>query len=84
MHPKKELPNHVRKANEVHWLELDENIGPATTLFCMGPQVRDWGFLVNKTTKKTQWIQHENYLTNYQDYHKRYVEPKIAMSKKKI
>jgi len=49
----------------------------------MGPQLREWGFLVNKTKTKTQWIQHENYLENYKDYHKRYIEPKIALSKKK-
>ena len=73
------------KAKEFHWLELDESVGPATTLFFMGPQQRDWGFLVNRTKQKTQWIQWENYLTNYKDYHKRYIEPKIqmAMSRKK-
>ena len=31
----------MRKANDYHWLELDENVGPATTLFFMGPQQRD-------------------------------------------
>ena len=46
----------IRKANDYHWLELNEN-GTATTLFFMGPQVRDWGFL-----KNNKWIQHENYL----------------------
>jgi hypothetical protein len=45
-----------RKANEYHWLELAEN-GTATTLFFMGAQQRDWGFL-----KNNKWIQHENYL----------------------
>ena len=45
-----------RKANDYHWLELAEN-GTATTLFFMGPQQRDWGFL-----KNNKWIQHENYL----------------------
>lgn len=72
-----------RKAKEFHWLELDESVGPATTLFFMGPQQRDWGFLVNRTKQKTQWIQWENYLENYKDYHKKYIEPKMAMSKKK-
>ena len=46
----------VRKANDYHWLEL-ENEKPVTTLFFMGPQSRDWGFL-----KNGKWIQHENYL----------------------
>jgi hypothetical protein len=74
-----------RKAKEFHWLELDESVGPATTLFFMGRQQRDWGFLVNRTKEKTQWIQWENYLNNYKDYHRKYIEPKMAMamSKKK-
>jgi hypothetical protein len=46
----------LRKANDYHWLELAEG-GTATTLFFMGPQQRDWGFL-----KNNKWIQHENYL----------------------
>jgi len=46
----------IRKANDYHWLELAEG-GTATTLFFMGPQQRDWGFL-----KNNKWIQHENYL----------------------
>ena len=71
-----------RKAREFHWLELEEGT-PATTLFFMGPQQRDWGFLVNRTKQKTQWIQWENYLNNYKEYHQRYIEPKIAMSRKK-
>lgn len=66
-----------RKAKDFHWLELDENVGPATTLFFMGTKQRDWGFLINKTKNKTQWIQWEHYLNNYKDYHKRYIEPKI-------
>jgi hypothetical protein len=73
-----------RRAKEFHWLELDWMVGPATTLFFMGPQQREWGFLVDKTKKKTQWIQWENYLTNYKDYHTRFIEPKVqAMSRKK-
>jgi hypothetical protein len=51
----------IRGAKDYHWLELDENVGPATTLFFMGPQVRDWGFLKGSNTK-TDWIQHEKYL----------------------
>lgn len=50
----------IRKANEYHWLELDWMIGYATTLFFMGPQQREWGFLSN--TKKTKWIKHDEYL----------------------
>lgn len=74
-----------RGAKEFHWLELDPAIGSATTLFFMGKQQRDWGFLINKSRQKTQWIQWENYLENYKDYHKRFIEPKAqAMSRKKI
>ena len=51
----------IRGANDYHWLELDENVGPATTLFFMGPQLRDWGFLKG-SDKKSDWIQHEEYL----------------------
>lgn len=49
-----------RKAKEFHWLELDESVGPATTLFFMGPQQRDWGFLI-----KNKWIHWETYLEKY-------------------
>ena len=70
----------IRKAKEYHWLELDDN-RPTTTLFFMGPQQREWGFLINKTKTKQQWIQHENYLNNYSDYHDRYVT-KVATKKK--
>jgi hypothetical protein len=70
-----------RKAKEFHWLELDKKIGPATTLFIMGPQQRDWGFLVYKKKESPQWIQWNNYLDNYQDYHKEYIEPKILKRK---
>jgi len=73
----------IRRANEFHWLELDEQRGPATTLFFMGPQQREWGFLVDKTKSKTQWVENEYYLTNYQDYHKKYIEPKAMASRKK-
>lgn len=75
----------MRGAKDYHWLEMDPEVGSATTLFFMGPQQRDWGFLVNRTKTKTQWIQWENYLNNYRDYHKRYIEPKIVQmaSKKK-
>lgn len=46
-----------RSAHEYHWLELDETVGPATTLFIMGPQQREWGFL------KGGWVQYEKYLS---------------------
>ena len=46
----------IRKAHDYHWLELEEGKS-ATTLFFMGPQSRDWGFL-----KNGEWVQHENYL----------------------
>jgi hypothetical protein len=74
-----------RGAGEYHWLELDEGVGPATTLFFMGRQQREWGFLVDRAKKKTQWIQWEHYLNNYKEYHKRYIEPKMTQmaSKKK-
>jgi hypothetical protein len=75
-----------RKAKEFHWLELDGD-QPAVTLFFMGKQQRDWGFLTNTKTGRTRWIQWENYLKNYKTYHKLYIEPKIktihAFSKKK-
>jgi hypothetical protein len=73
----------LRKANEFHWLELDED-KPTTTLFFMGPQQRDWGFLVDKTKTKTQWIQWQYYLTNYKDYHNRMVKPKMSVKKQKV
>jgi len=45
-----------RSAKEYHWLELD-NEQPATTLFFVGPQQRDWGFL-----NQGKWINHEDFL----------------------
>lgn len=66
-----------RKAKEFHWIELDPKKGPATTLFIMGKQCRDWGFLVDRNKNKTQWIQWENYLNNYKEYHKKFILPKI-------
>jgi hypothetical protein len=41
---------------EFHWLEL-ENEQPVTTLFFMGPQQREWGFL-----DCGEWIHHEEFL----------------------
>lgn len=52
-----------RKAKELHWLELD-NGKPATTLFFMGKQEREWGFLVDKNVSKIAWMHHNQYLNN--------------------
>ena len=49
-----------RSSEELHWLELDEKVGPATTLFFMGPQVRKWGFVINNN-----WIRHDKCLDNW-------------------
>jgi len=50
----------------------------------MGPQQRDWGFLIDRTKQKVQWIQWQHYLDNYKDYHNRYIQPKVvAMTRKK-
>lgn len=74
----------MRKATEFHWLEMHPDKNSATTLFFMGPQQRDWGFLITKFKSNKHWVQWENYLKNYKQYHKTYVEPQIyAMSKKK-
>lgn len=58
----------LRGSNELHWLECDPSVGPATTLFFMGPQVRDWGFVV-KSDKHgtTKWIQHEECFANWNE-----------------
>ena len=53
-----------RKAEELHWLELDPEVGPATTLFFMGPQVREWGFIV----RGYQWVRHDQCLDNWGYY----------------
>lgn len=70
-----------RSATEMHYLELDEE-RPATTLFFMGPQQREWGFLVEAKKGKFRWVKHEHYLTDWQDYHEKYVMPKAASIKK--
>lgn len=51
----------MRKSNEFHWLEMDPEVGPATTLFFMGPQVREWGFMV----EGSRWVQHDQCLENW-------------------
>lgn len=52
-----------RKAKELHWLELDDNM-PATTLFFMGPQQREWGFIVKNARGNDKWINWKEYLNN--------------------
>lgn len=69
----------IRKANEFHWLELDEE-RPATTLFFMGPQQRDWGFLVETKPGKHRWVKNEHYLTSWSTYHSKYVLSKTSKS----
>jgi hypothetical protein len=51
----------LRKAKELHWLELD-NDNPATTLFFMGPQQREWGFLVKDNRGRDKWIKWTEFL----------------------
>jgi hypothetical protein len=70
-----------RSAGEYHWLELDENVGPATTLFFMGRQQREWGFLVQTKKGLHRWIKWSDYLTDWKPYHQKYVAK--AASKKK-
>jgi len=70
-----------RSAGEYHWLELDENVGPATTLFFMGRQQREWGFLVQTKKGLHRWIKWTDYLTDWKPYHEKYVAK--AASKKK-
>jgi len=70
-----------RKANEYHWLELDED-KPATTLFFMGAQQREWGFLTKTKAGKNRWIRNDYYLSDWKSYHKKYVESKLTTGKK--
>ena len=63
-----------RSANEYHWLELEHD-QPATTLFFMGPQQREWGFLVDKIKGKPKWIDNYTYLRDWKNYHNKHVEP---------
>ena len=50
-----------RKAKELHWLELD-NDEPATTLFFMGPQQREWGFVVKDNRGRDKWVKWTEFL----------------------
>jgi len=70
-----------RKAHEYHYLELDAE-RPATTLFFMGPQQREWGFLVEAKKGKHRWVKNDHYLEVWKDYHDKYVAPKAASRKK--
>jgi hypothetical protein len=69
-----------RSAGEYHWLELEEG-KPATTLFFMGRQQREWGFLVQVKKGMHRWIKWTDYLDNWKPYHQKYVAK--AASKKK-
>ena len=64
-----------RGAGEYHWLELDGE-EPATTLFFMGPQQREWGFLVEAKKGIHRWIKHDHYLSDWKPYHEKYVMTK--------
>jgi hypothetical protein len=58
----------IRSSKSLHWLEMDPDVGPATTLFFMGPQVREWGFVIQtKDTNQgnTKWIKHDECLENW-------------------
>lgn len=72
----------IRKAHEYHWLELEEG-KTATTLFFMGPQQRDWGFLVQVKKGVHRWIKHNVYLDNWKNYHQKYIVPKTKAANRK-
>ncbi len=46
----------VCRSTSYHRIELKPGV-TAWTMFMPGPQIRDWGFLVNN-----KWVQHEKYL----------------------
>jgi hypothetical protein len=54
------MPGHFRfsPARSFHRIELDPEVD-CWTLFCPGPQKRDWGFMV-----RGQWIQWQQYLNS--------------------
>jgi len=56
----------------MHWLELEMG-KPATTLFFMGRQQREWGFLVTVRQSKAKWIHYKTYLKDWQKYHNKYI-----------
>jgi hypothetical protein len=61
-----------RSATAMHWLELDMG-KPATTLFFMGKQEREWGFLVRIRQTKPKWVHYQTYLKDWQKYHNKYI-----------
>ena len=69
-----------RKANEYHWLELEEGKS-ATTLFFMGPQQREWGFLVKTKRGIHRWIKWTTYLSDWKNYHAKYVVKQLSVKK---
>jgi hypothetical protein len=73
-----------RKSKEYHWLELD-NEQPAVTLFFMGPQQREWGFLVELKRGVTRWVRWTHYLEGWKNYHETKVMSKTlkALNEKK-
>lgn len=74
-----------RKSKEYHWLELD-NEKPAMTLFFMGPQQREWGFLVELKRGVTRWVKWTHYLEDWKNYHETKVMSKTikALDEKKL
>lgn len=68
-----------RGAKDYHWLELDEG-KPATTLFFMGPQQREWGFLTKTTRGTPHWVQWQHYLEEWKVYHETNVMGKTLKS----
>ena len=69
-----------RKATDYHWLELEMN-KPAVTLFFMGRQRRNWGFLVPLRNKKHRWIRNDHYINDWKEYHNEYVVPNSKINK---
>ena len=51
----------LRKATDLHRVELFNEGEEVWTLFFMGPRQREWGFIPNGT--KT-WINHQDYIAN--------------------
>lgn len=47
-------------STDYHRIELEPGVD-CWTMFCPGPKLRDWGFLV-----KNKWVQHEQYFKNRQ------------------
>jgi hypothetical protein len=72
----------MRSAGEFHWLELDDE-KPVTTLFFMGPQQREWGFLTETKTGKNRWVKNDHYLEHWKPYHEKNIVPKMSNRKVK-